>query len=88
MDKYIVKNCPSLRITKTGIAVECGRYAGFCQENTYCVIKKIVENMKLVISANHCNNCDGCGYEAGCKDVDCGTYQAFNTLELLKIKNL
>lgn len=48
------------------------------------VIDKIKENLNSVAFACHCDNCDGCGYYNGCRDTECGTYQAIKCLELLE----
>jgi hypothetical protein len=49
---------------------------------------QIVENLRQVAYACHCDNCDGCGYYSGCGDTECGTYQALKSLELLDIQEV
>lgn len=47
------------------------------------VIEDIKGRCNFVAYACHCDCCDGCGYYNGCKDIECGTYQALKILELL-----
>lgn len=47
-------------------------------------IEKIKECIEPVLLAYHCDNCDGCGYDNGCKDFECGTFQANKIWELLE----
>lgn len=42
------------------------------------------EHIKPVLLADHCSNCDGCGYDNGCGDFECGTFQANLIWERLK----
>ena len=83
MSKYIIKNCenydPFLQ------EPTCNKYPCDCQTKTDCKLKQIVENLRQVAYAGHCDNCDGCGYYNGCSDTECGTYQALKSLELLGI---
>lgn len=48
------------------------------------VIEKIKNSMTEVLYADQCNNCDGCGYESGCADTNCGTYQANIVMNLIE----
>ena len=48
------------------------------------VIEKIQKRMRKIINAGHCNNCDGCGYFSGCDYKECGTYQAYKVMDLIK----
>lgn len=47
------------------------------------VIERIKGKCNYVAYACHCDNCDGVGYYEGCKDTECGTYQALQILEFL-----
>ena len=86
MSKYIIKNCP---------AYDCsieewnclGSDATECKDGN-CVLKQIVNNLKLVAILDHCTNCDGVGYGNGCAYTGCGTYQALKSLELLDIQEV
>ena len=78
-DKYIIKNC---------LATGAGCCGDTCPEITDCVMKQIVENLRQVAYACHCDNCDGCGYYSGCGDSECGTYQTLKSLELLDIQEV
>lgn len=81
--KYIIKNCP---LNCNG---ECPDVkTGYCQDKPDCLLKQIVENLKQVVYACHCDNCDGCGFYEGCSDTECGTYQALKSLELLDIQEI
>lgn len=53
-------------------------------EKGHTIISQVIERLKMVSNANLCQNCDGCGYEEGCQDETCGTYQARKCLELLE----
>lgn len=91
MTKYVIKNCPNLTKSyySTGEVVhnQCGLTDdNLCQDCTDCVMKQIAENLNLV--TYQCTNCDGCGYYEDCKDVECGTYQALKSLELLDIQEV
>ena len=98
MSKYIIKNCPVCEFSDWE---ECTGYLaeGYicndihteiveCKDRTDCVMKQIVERLKQVAYACHCDNCDGCGYYSGCGDTECGTYQALKSLELLQIEEV
>lgn len=83
--KYIIRNCPAQDV----LGEECcyfNQYAKCVDSN--CKLKQIVENLKQVAYACHCDNCDGCGYYNGCSDTECGTYQALKSLELLDIQEV
>lgn len=81
-EKYVIRNCPMYFHTN------CYGHTGNCdcQDCTDCVLKRIVENLRQIAYACHCDNCDGCGYYNGCSDTECGTYQALKSLELLDIQ--
>lgn len=90
MSKYVIKNCPAL-IFPFKDNPECGQLPPLnnkCKNCTNCLLKQIVENLKQVAYACHCDNCDGCGYYNGCSDTECGTYQALKSLELLDIEEV
>lgn len=93
MSKYVIKNCPATyknyedRFVCTTQKKEKG-FPFYCQDCTDCVLKQIVENLRQVAYACHCDNCDGCGYYSGCGDTECGTYQALKSLELLDIQEV
>lgn len=84
MSKYIIKNCPMY------FHSNCYGHTGNCDcsDCTDCVMKQIVNNLKLVAILDHCANCDGVGYGNGCKYTGCGTYQAVKSLELLDIQEV
>lgn len=90
--KYIVKSCPNLMnsIYSTGREAvnECSESVADekCCDLTGCVQKKVVERLMKVIDENVCSRCDGCGYDGGCSDEGCGTYQAHKCLELLEVE--
>lgn len=81
-DRYIIKNCPAY----SDYCEEIKSYE--CQDCTNCVLKQIVESLRQVAYAGHCSNCDGCNYDNGCVDTECGTYQALKSLELLDIQEV
>jgi hypothetical protein len=85
MSKYIIKNCPAYN-PKHCDCLNTKEIA--CLYRTDCVMKQIVENLRQVAYAYHCDNCDGCGYYSGCGDSECGTYQALKSLELLDIQEV
>jgi hypothetical protein len=91
VSKYIIKNCEV--IFRNGDFYFCQRSENlaknvYCQNCTDCVLKQIVDNLRQVAYACHCDNCDGCGYYSGCGDTECGTYQALKSLELLDIQEV
>lgn len=93
MSKYIIKNCENLLYCTACKDYECALadefpYKRRCSDNNNCNLKQIVENLKQVAYAGHCDNCDGCGYYNGCSDTECGTYQALKSLELLDIQDV
>ena len=87
--KYVIKNCDNYTnfakdwTCRSTIQNRKGCYC--CEDITDCLFKRIVENLKTVINSNLCKNCDGCGYDYGCKDVNCGYYQAHKCWELIEI---
>ena len=85
MSKYIIENCPCY---SSKYEYCLGRATKYCKDAIYCPIKRIVENLRQVAYAGHCDNCDGCGYDSGCSDTECGTYQALKSLELLDIQEV
>ncbi len=46
--------------------------------------REIMERCRAVVYACHCDCCDGVGYDEGCGDTECGTYQCRKILELLE----
>lgn len=90
--KYVIKNCDNYTdfdkdwTCRSTIQNRKGCYN--CQSCTDCVMKQIVENLRQVAYACHCDSCDGCGYYNGCGDSECGTYQALKSLELLDIQEV
>lgn len=86
MSKYIIKNCPAIYKFLNYYCNQDDKK--LCQDCTDCVMKRIVENLRQVAYACHCDNCDGCGYYSGCDDSECGTYQALKSLELLDIQEV
>jgi hypothetical protein len=87
MSKYIIKNCPCY--TSKGGYYDCwANQDTWCENITDCVLKQIVNNLKLVAILDHCSNCDGVGYGNGCAYTGCGTYQALKSLELLDIQEV
>lgn len=90
---YIIKNCPHLVnvVYADGREVcnECGESSEDkkCVEVKNCLFKQIADNLLRVVNADLCNNCDGCGYDEGCLDDNCGTYEAYRCLELLDIEH-
>ena len=85
MKKYIIRNCPC-NVTTEDMCDWENTNETYCQDCTDCLLKRIVENLRQVAYACHCDNCDGCGYYSGCGDTECGTYQALKSLELLDIE--
>lgn len=84
---YIVKNCPAY--VKNGKYYDCWiNQDTWCENIDSCIMKKIIKNLETVINGELCYNCDGCGYDNGCEDTDCGMYQAQKSLELLKIEDI
>lgn len=86
-DKYIIKNCPAI----TPITKLCNNVlpeVKDCADCTDCVLKQIVKNLRQVVYAGLCGECDGCGYYNGCSDSECGTYQALKSMELLDIQEV
>lgn len=88
MSKYIIKNCHCYEDEGTFYNCVNERIEGDCQDCTDCVLKQIVNNLKLVAILDHCTNCDGVGYGNGCAYTGCGTYQALKSLELLDIQEV
>lgn len=88
MSKYIIKNCPAYCYLDKECYNDETQYDASCCEVTDCLLKQIVKNLTQVAHAGHCDNCDGCGYYSGCKDIECGTYQALKSLELLDIQEV
>jgi len=84
--KYIIKNCPAY--DEFLQEPNCNINSCDCKDVTNCLIKQIVEKLKQVAYACHCDNCDGCGYYEGCVDTECGTYQALSILDLLEIEEI
>lgn len=57
-----------------------------CYNVKDCYLKKIAQNLLRVVNADTCSRCDGCGYDEGCADVECGTFEAYKCLDLLNIE--
>lgn len=59
-----------------------------CRLKNDCLLKKVADKLLKVVREDTCSRCDGCGYDAenGCQDSSCGTYQAYECLELLGIE--
>lgn len=92
--KYIIKNCPYL-VNSTyangkEVANECGESLldEKCCEISACTHKSIANRLMRVVEADACSRCDGCGYDNGCCDENCGTYQAQKCLALLDIEEV
>ena len=78
MKKYIITNCPAyLKINKC-------LYNGHCSPVTDCLLKRIVELLKVDIDT--CDRCDGVGYFEGCEDTNCCFYRIMKIQELLEIE--
>ena len=87
MKKYKVLNCPAY--VANGVFYDCWANPDtWCENVEDCTTKKIINNLETVLRGDLCNNCDGCGYAEGCGDIDCGTYQANKSLELLNIEEV
>jgi hypothetical protein len=85
MNKFKVLNCPAY--ASNGEYYDCWiNQDTWCENIDSCIMKKIIKNLETVINEQLCYNCDGCGYDGGCGDTSCGTYQAYKSLELLNIK--
>ena len=54
-----------------------------CSKDDSCIIKQIIFRLKQIIISQQCDSCDGCGYDNGCIDETCGTYQAYEIIKLL-----
>lgn len=89
---FILESCPQLvnSIYADGREAqnECGNSSTDekCSEVKDCPFKKVAENLLRVVKANHCSNCDGCGYDNGCGDTECGTHTAYKCLDLLGLQ--
>lgn len=95
--KYVIKNCPFYEedyqiqgMPVSGIFRVCHNSPAEldCKDIKDCLLKKIFERCLTVVNANHCNSCDGCGYDSGCAFKDCGTYQAVEIMNMLEIKEI
>ena len=71
-----------------GVQNECGESTldKKCYEIEGCFLKQIAENLLKVVNHQLCNRCDGVGYDEGCLDDECGTYEAYKCLDLLDIE--
>ena len=60
-----------------------------CRINNNCLLKKVADRLFEVVKDDACSRCDGCDYdlENGCQDTSCGTFQAYECLELLGIED-
>ena len=92
--KCVVNNCSSLAnsIYADGreISKECSLSTKDekCCDIEDCCLKKVVKSLMKVIGSNQCSRCDGCGYEEGCMDEDCGVYAAHECLNHLGVEFL
>lgn len=92
MNKFILKGCYNLvsPFHADGCTAnnECGVSASDekCANVKGCPFKQVAENLLKVVNEDLCNNCDGCGYDNGCLDEGCGTYEAHKCLDLLQIE--
>ena len=84
---YVIRNCPC-NVTTEDMCDWENTNETYCKDCADCVMKQIVENLRQVAYACHCDNCDGCGYYSGCSDTECGTYQALKSLYLLYIQEV
>ena len=87
-DKYIIENCPCYDHDYEECLNTFRDEYKKCYDCTDCLLKQIVENLRQVVYAGLCGECDGCGYYNGCSDTECGTYQALKSLELLDIQEV
>lgn len=89
---FIVKKCPHLMNSAYAdgreVCNECGDSSADkkCCEVESCLFKQIVENLLKVVRHGLCSRCDGIGYEEGCLDDECGTYEAYKCLDLLDVE--
>lgn len=94
MSKFIVKSCYHLMNSVYADGREAHNECGNsltdekCCNIEDCHLKQIANNLLKVIRADVCSRCDGCGYDNGCADDDCGTYVANKCLELLDVEFL
>jgi hypothetical protein len=92
MNKFIVKGCYNLVNSIYADGREAQNECGYSEEDEKCAnieecpFKKVAENLLKVVSADVCSNCDGCGYDNGCLDDNCGTYAAHKCLDLLQVE--
>lgn len=90
--KFIIKSCHQLMTSYytdgREIYQECGDSTEDkkCYDVEDCFLKKIAENLLKVVNSGVCNRCDGCGYDEGCMDSSCGTYNAYKCLDLLDVE--
>ena len=92
IDKFIVRACSNLvnayYADGKEVCNECCESTKDekCYDVKDCYLKQIAENLLKVVRENTCSRCDGCGYDEGCADVSCGTYEAHKSLDLLNIE--
>lgn len=90
--KFVVRACNNLMNSYYADGREAHNECGNsltdekCCDVKDCFIKQIAENLLKVVRENMCSNCDGCGYDEGCADKACGTYEAHKSLDLLDIE--
>ena len=90
--KFIIGNCRNLVNTIYADSHEARNECGYSEEDEKCAdvqdcpFKQVVERLLKVVSSAACSRCDGCGYDDGCIDSNCGTYAARKCLELLKVE--
>ena len=92
MPKFVIKNCFHLMNSVYADGRETYNECGDsltdekCVDRDDCFLKKIANNLMEVVKDPTCNRCDGVGYENGCADTSCGTYEAYKCIELLDIE--
>lgn len=91
-NKFIIKSChnlvKSVYFDGSEICNECGNSTKDkkCYDISDCYLKQIANNLLKVVNSHLCDSCDGIGYNEGCLDDCCGTYEAHKCLELLDIE--
>ena len=92
MSKFIVKNCHHLMNSFYADGREAHNECGNSSTDEKCCVvkdcflKKVAEKLINVVNSNLCSSCDGCGYDAGCADKECGTHAAHECLDLMGIE--
>jgi hypothetical protein len=92
MSEFIIKSCfhlvNSIYADGHEAVHECGNSLldEKCKDVKDCPYKKIAEKLLKVVNAGTCNYCDGCGYDEGCADEECGVHAAHECLDLLNLE--